>query len=69
MAGSREINKKSKVSVIYIYIYMIYTVKRKKKKKKTTTISPKSSPDNKLSPNKPNSLKKERNVGGRVYST
>ena len=54
---------------IYIYIYMIYTVKRKKKKKKTTTISPKSSPDNKLSPNKPNSLKKERNVGGRVYST
>ena len=69
MAGSREINKKSKVSVlyIYIYIYMIYTVKRKKKK--TTTISPKSSPDNKLSPNKPNSLKKERNVGGRVYST
>ena len=25
--------------------------------------------DNKLSPNKPNSLKKEMNVGGQVYST
>ena len=48
---------------------MIYTVNKLKKKKKTTTISPKSSPNNKLSPNKPNSLKKEMNVGGRVYST
>ena len=47
---------------IYIWWYDIYYIKNKNKNDHLIVSKPKSSPHNKLSPNKPNSLKEEMNV-------